>query len=128
MFADILQELTGRGMSVLLGLVLGGSITWIIARWKRVQERRSIESGDARDTVVIHLHIVESTESKDASGSTKRVPVSLRIRAVGQSELPRVVPNGHLAAILLKRAFDVSSRQTLISMEARRGLVPAGRR
>lgn len=116
MFADILQELSGRGMSVVLGMVLGGMVTWLFARWKRFRERQSVRCGDARDTVVINLHLVES-----AATPAGRVPTALRIRAVGQAELDRVVPNGHLAAVLLKRAFDVTPRDTLISMEGAEG-------
>ena len=111
MFADILQEVSGRGLSVVLGMVLGGGVTWLFARWKRFRERQSVRCGDARDTVVINLHVVESADTPAG-----RVPTGLRIRAVGQAELDRVVPNGQLAAVLLKRAFDVTSRDTLISM------------
>src|SRR5262249_51286085 len=109
MFPDILQELTGRGISVLIGLLLGGSITWVFARWKRLQERRSVARGDARDTVVITLHVVETGE-----GPGGRVPKALRIRAVGQAEVCRVVPNGAPAAVLLPRGFDVRPRGTPI--------------
>jgi len=116
MFADLLQELSGRGMTVLVGMLMGGGVTWLFARWRRFQERRSVMRGDARDTVVIHQHIVET-----ADGPTGRVPTAMRIRAVGQAELDRVVPNGHLAAVLLKRAFKVTSRDTLISMEGAEG-------
>jgi hypothetical protein len=116
MFADILQEVSGRGLSVVLGMVLGGGVTWLFARWKRFRERQSVRCGDARDTVVINLHVVESADTPAG-----RVPTGLRIRAVGQAELDRVVPNGHLAAVLLKRAFDVTSRDTLISMEGAEG-------
>jgi hypothetical protein len=116
MFANVLQEFTGRGMSVVLGMILGGSLTWIVARWRRFRERQSVLCGDARDTVVINLHLVET-----ADGPTGRVPTAMRIRAVGQAELDRVVPNGHLAAVLLKRAFDVTPRDTLISMEGAEG-------
>ena len=116
MFADFARELSGRGMSVVLGMLLGGMATWIFARWKRFRERQSILCGDARDTVVINLHIVES-----ADGPTGRVPTAMRIRGVGQAELNRVVPNGHLAAILLKRTFHVTPRDTLISMEGSKG-------
>ena len=45
MFADIAQELTGRGIGVLIGLLLGGSITWLFARWKRLQERQAWRRG-----------------------------------------------------------------------------------
>jgi hypothetical protein len=116
MFADFVKELSGRGMSVVIGMLLGGMATWIFARWKRFRERQSILCGDARDTVVINLHIVES-----ADGPGGRVPTAMRIRAVGQAELNRVVPNGHLAAVLLKRAFQVTPRNTLISMEGSKG-------
>jgi len=116
MLADILRELSGRGVSVFFGLILGSAATWLFARWKRFRERRSILCGDARDTVVINLHLVESAE-----GPGGRVPTAMRIRAVGQAELNRVVPNGHLAATLLKRAFQVTSHDTLISMEGPKG-------
>jgi hypothetical protein len=116
MFSDILQELSGRGVSVLLGLVIGGTVTWLFARWRRFRQRQSVLCGDARDTVVLNLHLVESAE-----GPHGRVPTSLRIRAVGQAELDRVVPNGHLAAILSRRAFAVTPRDTLISMDGPEG-------
>ena len=121
MFADIYDELGGRGMSVLLGLLLGGMVAWIFARWKRRRERRSVEVGDARDTVVINMHIVETAEQAGPDGRLHRVPKSLRIRSLGQEELCRVVPNGHLAAVLLHRAFQVTSRDTLISMTGAEG-------
>jgi hypothetical protein len=116
MFADIVQELSGRGMSVVLGLLIGGGITFLFARWKRFRERQSIHRGDARDTVVINLHLVET-----ADGPNGRVPTALRIRTVGQAELHRVVPNGHLASILTHRANSVTPRDTLISMEGCEG-------
>jgi hypothetical protein len=120
MFASILEELGGRGASALLGLLIGASFTWIYARWKRIRERQSILQGDARDTVVISQHLVEKVEIQEGS-QTRKVPRSLRIRSLGQGELNRVVPNGHLADILLQRAFAVSSRDTLISMEGAAG-------
>src|SRR5262245_6458126 len=116
MFSDILHELSGRGMSVLLGLLIGGMVTWLFARWKRYRQRQSILCGDARDTVVLNLHLIESVE-----GPGGRVPTAVRLRAIGQAELDRVVPNGHLAAILLRRAFAVTQRDTLISMEGPEG-------
>jgi len=116
MFSDVLQELSGRGVSVLLGLVIGGMVTWLFARWRRFRQRRSVLCGDARDTVVLNLHLVESADGPDG-----RVPTALRIRAVGQAELDRVVPNGHLAAILARRAFAVTPRDTLISMDGPEG-------
>jgi hypothetical protein len=116
MFAGFLQELGGRGIGVVLGMVLGGSITWLFARWKRFRQRQSVRCGDARDTVVLNLHVVESADTPAG-----RVPTAMRIRAVGQAELERVVPNGHLAAILHKRALDVTPRDTLISMAGPEG-------
>ncbi len=116
MFAEILQELGARGISIVLGMIAGGMITFAFAQWKRQQERRSVERGDARDTVVITQHIVETT-----GGPGQRVPQALRIRAIGQSEVCRVVPNGHLEAVLRKRSFHVTPRDTLISMEGAEG-------
>jgi len=55
----------------------------------------------------------------DDSGK-KRSGKVLRIRTLGQSELCRVVPNGHLASILLKRAHEVTASDTLISMDGAR--------
>jgi hypothetical protein len=116
MSANIIHELGGRGMTVVLGMLLGGSVTWLFARLKRFRQRQSVQCGDARDTVVINLHVVES-----ADGPGSRVPTAVRIRAVGQAELDRVVPNGHLAAVLQKRAFEVTPRDTLISMAGPEG-------
>jgi hypothetical protein len=117
MFANIFDELTGRGVGVLLGLVLGGVVTWLFARWKRYRERQSILRGDARDTVVINHHLVET-----AAGTNQgKVPATLRLRSLGQAPLDRVVPNGHLAGELLRRAFRVTQRDTLISMEGAEG-------
>lgn len=113
---DFVGELSGRGASVLLGLVLGGSIAWLVARWKRLKERRSILRGDARDTVVIQHHVVQPV------GAAGEAPThAVRIRALGQAELDRVVPNGYLAAELLRRALRVTSRDALISMEGAEG-------
>jgi hypothetical protein len=116
MIADILQELRGRGMGVVLGMLVGGTFTLFFARWKRYRQRQSVLCGDARDTVVINLHVVES-----ADGPVGRVPTVLRVRSLGQAELDRVVPNGHLAAVLLRRAFEVTPRDTLISMDGPEG-------
>lgn len=116
MVGNIVQELGGRGMGVVVGMVLGGTVTWLFARWRRFRQRQSVLCGDARDTVVINLHLVES-----ADGPVGRVPTTLRIRSLGQAELDRVVPNGHLAAVLLKRAFEVTPRDTLISMDGPEG-------
>jgi hypothetical protein len=107
----VLEELSGKGLGVLFGLALGAIGTWLYARWKRYHQRQSILRGDARDTVVIHHHIIDTVEEQ----------ATLRIRAVGQGELERVVPNGHLASELLRRAFQVTERNTLISMEGAEG-------
>jgi hypothetical protein len=116
MWNDFLHELQGRGFSVLLGLLIGGLITWFFARWRRFRQRQSVLCGDARDTVVLNLHVVESAETPAG-----RVPTALRIRSLGQAEIHRVVPNDHLASILSKRAFAVTPRDTLISMEGAEG-------
>jgi hypothetical protein len=73
--------------------------------------------------VVIEHHIVEVAESPDPEhpGRMRRVPSALRIRALGQSELNRVVPNGHLAAEFSDRAWKATPQQTLISMEGAEG-------
>jgi len=113
--------LTNRGVTVLFGLVLGSVLGWLYARWKRLQQRRNILSGDARDTVVIHHHLVETIDRTGSEGNAQKVPAVLRIRTVGQAELYRVVPNGHLADELAARAKKVSDRDTLISMEGAEG-------
>lgn len=121
MFADILDEFTSKGAGVILGLVLGAVIGWLLAFWKRLQERRNILSGDARDTIVIHHHLVETTDRPGPDGAIQKVPAVLRIRCVGQAELHRVVPNGHLAHELAVRAKKVTERDTLISMDGAEG-------
>ncbi|HKB02675.1 MAG TPA: hypothetical protein VKD90_10675 [Gemmataceae bacterium] len=122
MFKNLLNELSGRGIGIVIGMILGGLVTFLIARWRRIRERLSVLTGDARDTVVITLHLLETTEVPAVGGSgVRRVPTALRIRSLGQSELERVVPNGHLAAVLLRRAFKVTPRDTLISMEGAEG-------
>jgi hypothetical protein len=113
MFADFLQDLGSRGISVLLGLVIGSLITAVVAYVRRHRQRMSILCGDARDTIVINHHLVE----RDDEGK----PGVMRIRSLGQAELDRVVPNGHLAHVLLRRAFQVTPHDTLISMEGAEG-------
>lgn len=114
----LLNELTGRGLGVVIGLVAGGLITWFVGRWRRHRQRLSVLRGDARDTVVIH-HILEPGPPAEPGGPP--TAAALRIRTIGQSELDRVVPNGHLAGVLLGRAFAVTTHDTLISMEGAEG-------
>jgi hypothetical protein len=111
--ADIWDDVPGRGLGALIGLVLGALIAAVIARWRRMRERQRILRGDARDTVTINHHVVERPPGDGA-------PV-LRIRALGQAELRHVVPNVHLAAILRHRAEAVTTEDTLISMEGAEG-------
>jgi len=118
MFATIWEELTGRGAGVLLGLLIGGTITWTLGHLRRRRQRLNLMAGDARDTVVIALHIVE--RNGDGTG-VHESPGVLRIRSLGQSELSRVIPNGHLEAELMQRALHVTHTSTLISMEGSRG-------
>jgi hypothetical protein len=106
-------ELALRALLALTGLVVGGLIAWFYAHRRRRRERLNILSGDARDTVVIHHHIVES----DGAGRAG----TLRIRALGQGELRHVIPNGHLASVLRQRATQVTARETLISMDGAEG-------
>lgn len=122
MFEKLLHEFSGRGMGVVLGMLLGSIVTGLFALWKRRRDRRNIMVGDARDTVVIAQHIVETDAVPHPTGQgTVKAPVRLRVRSLGQSQLDRVVPNGHLAAELLRRAFAVTHRHTLISMEGAEG-------
>jgi hypothetical protein len=111
----IYEELGSRGASALIGLLAGGLITWLIGYWRRMRQRQRVLAGDARDTVAIHLHLVER-----ADGEPSR-PAVLRLRSLGQAELERVVPNGHLASVLNHRAFAVTTRDPLISMEGAEG-------
>jgi len=119
--ATLLEEVRNKGIVILGGAVLGAVTTWVVGRRKRMRERRSILEGDARDTVLIAQHIVESVETPSKDGRPVRRPSALHIRSLGQAELPNVVPNGHLAAVLLKRAFEVTSSHTLISMTGAEG-------
>jgi hypothetical protein len=112
----LFDELSRHGIMAVIGAIGGGIVTWFAARWKRRKERLSILRGDARDTIVIQQHIVTATE---AGG--KKVPSVLRVRPLGQAELSRVVPNGHLAGELSRRAFRVTPKDTLISMDGAEG-------
>ncbi len=117
MMGKLWEELTSRGAVAIFALLIGSLATWFVSHWKRMRERQSVQRGDARETVVIAQHLVEVGEVLASDGtSRKKVPRVLRIRSLGQGELNRVVPNGHLAAVFLQRAFDVTPRHTLISM------------
>jgi hypothetical protein len=116
MFKAFIDEISGKGLGLFVGMLFGGFLAWLAGYWRRYQERRSILTGDARDTVAIHHHIVERTTTLDG-----KPQYTLRIRSMGQSELSRVVPNGHLAAVLLHRALAVTPKDTLISMEGPEG-------
>jgi hypothetical protein len=119
---DLFQQLSGHGIGVVLGLVLGALIGWLSARWKRYRERQRILAGDARGTVVIQHNVVETVDAPSAGGAgTIKVPARLRIRSLGQAEVSQVVPNGYLTGELLDRAFRVTPRDTLISMEGAQG-------
>ena len=113
MFAAWTDELSGRGVGVLMGLVAGTLITAVVARWRRLKDRRRLLRGDARDTVVLTHHLVE----RHPDGS----PAVLRMRALGQAQADRVVPNCYLQAVLLGRAHAVTAADTLISMTGAEG-------
>ncbi len=117
-----LQEMSSRGAVAVLGMISGVLLGRLLARWKRHKEWRNILHGDARDTVVVEQHLVSAVDAPGSTGSgMRKAPGTLRIRSLGQSELCRVVPNGHLASDLLKRAFHVTPHDTLISMEGAEG-------
>jgi hypothetical protein len=117
--ADIFTQLSDKGLSALIGLVVGGLIALLVGHWRRRHLRSKVLRGDARDTVVIHHHLIESEPAP--SPSQGRRPKVMRIRALGQEELPRVVPNDHLASVFLNRACSVTPVETLISMEGAEG-------
>jgi hypothetical protein len=120
--AGLVDELSRHGIMAVIGMLCGGILTWLGTRWRRRKERLSILRGDARDTIVIQQHIITAAEVANPNGSgVKQVPGTLRIRPLGQSELSRVVPNGHLARELSRRAFRVTPRDTLISMAGAEG-------
>lgn len=123
MFDFFTRELGGRGMAAVIAFLLGGLASWGIGRWRLLRQKQSVLRGDARDTVVIEQQIVERAELPDPEhpGRTRSVPSALRIRVLGQSRLTDVVPNGHLAAEFLARAWNVTPSQTLISMAGPEG-------
>ena len=114
---EIWHELGVRGGSVVLGMLLGTTVTWLAGRWHRHTQKKRILTGDARDTVAINLHLLE----RPPTGADADAPTVMRIRSLGQAELNRVVPNGHLATELLRRAYHVRAHDTLISMEGAEG-------
>lgn len=117
------DELQSRGLTTIAWFVAGAAGAWLLAWWRRRAERRSILRGDARDTVVLQHHVVESETRPDPAepGRTVRVPVTLRIRTVGQAKLGDVIPNGHLAGIFTQRAHATTARESLISMDGAEG-------
>jgi hypothetical protein len=117
----LIEQLREHGTNVLVGMVLGGLVAWIVAIRKRHRERQSILRGDARDTVVIQHHLVTTVDVPKEGGGTRKAPATLRIRPLGQAEVSRVVPNGHLASELSRRANRVTPLETLISMEGAEG-------
>ena len=123
MWEFFVREFSGRGAATLLAFFLGGLASWALGRWRRMRQRQSILRGDARDTIVIEHHIVELAEAPDPEhpGRIRQVPSALRIRALGQEELSRVIPNDHLATEFRNRAWRTTAQQTLISMESSEG-------
>jgi hypothetical protein len=123
MWEFFVREFSGRGAATFLAFFLGGLTSWALGRWRRMRQRQSILRGDARDTIVIEHHIVETAEAPDPEhpGRTRQVPAALRVRALGQEELSRVIPNDHLATEFRNRAWRTTARQTLISMEGSAG-------
>jgi hypothetical protein len=119
MYDWLMKELGGRGLGVFLGLVTGGLITFFVGRWRLFKQKRSIYRGDARDTIVIHHHLVEPAPPKENGEPSG--PGVLRVRTLGQAELCRVVPNDHLASVLHRRALCVTTHDTLISMTGAEG-------
>jgi hypothetical protein len=117
MFDTLVSELTGRGAGLAFGLVAGSAITAVVARWRRHQQRHRVLVGDARDTVVINHHVVETA---DGPGGRK-VPTACRIRTLGQAELRHVIPNGHLAGEFTHRAAAATAHDPLISMDGAAG-------
>lgn len=113
---QLLHEIGTKGIVALLGVIFGSVVTALIAWRRRRRERLRIQEGDARDTVVIDLHVIETSEVNG-----ERRPVAMRVRALGQSEVSRVSPNGHLADVLLRRAFQVTPVDPLICMEGSEG-------
>ncbi|MDO8945149.1 MAG: ABC transporter substrate-binding protein, partial [Desulfobacterales bacterium] len=72
------KKMGGRGAATLAAFVLGGLVSWALGHWRRRRQRRSILHGDARVTVVIEHHIVESAEvpGSERPGQTRRAPAT----------------------------------------------------
>ena len=119
--AAFLDEASGRGLAGIAGVLAGSLITWAVAQWKRRKERQSVLSGNARDSVVIAQHIVESEEREFPDGTKRRVARTMRIRSLGQERLSAVIPNGHLASIFSERSEEVTTSDPLISMDGVEG-------
>lgn len=119
--AAFLDEASGRGLAGVAGVLAGSLITWAVAQWKRRKERQSVLSGNARDSVVIAQHIVESEEREFPDGTKRRVARTMRIRSLGQERLSVVIPNGHLASIFSERSEEVTMSDPLISMDGVEG-------
>lgn len=119
--AAFLDEASGRGLAGIAGVLAGSLITWAVAQWKRRKERQSVLSGNARDSVVIAQHIVDSEDEELPDGTRRRVARTMRIRSLGQERLSVVIPNGHLAAIFSERAEEVTTSDPLISMDGVEG-------
>lgn len=119
--AAFLDEAGGRGLAGIAGVLAGSLITWAVAQWKRRKERQSVLSGNARDSVVIAQHIVESEVQEFPDGTKRRVARTMRIRSLGQERLSVVIPNGHLASIFSERSEGVTTSDPLISMDGVEG-------
>lgn len=111
------EELPSRLLGVTMGVAIGWFLGWLFATYRRRKERLDVLAGDARETVVIQLHLVETGTRPDGTP----YPKSLRVRALGQSPLLVVVPNGHLSRVLRKRAGAVAAGRSLIGMEGAEG-------
>jgi hypothetical protein len=51
MLKHFIDELSGKGLGTLVGMLFGGLLAWLAGYWRRYQERRSILDGDARDMI-----------------------------------------------------------------------------
>jgi len=111
------DELPNRFVGIGIGLGFGWLFGWLVARYQRRKDRLTILAGNARDSVVVDLHLVEKEMRPDGTAP----PKSLRIRSLAQAQLRQVVPNRHLSAILLKRAGSATAARPLIGMDGAQG-------